>query len=54
MSIAVWVVAGCLLLVAAGFLASAIDRRAGWNEIPLELDSSVDADEPAVMPQRFG
>jgi hypothetical protein len=48
MSIVVWVIAGCALLVAAGFLASAIDRRAGWNEIPLELDSSRDLDEPAA------
>jgi hypothetical protein len=51
MSIVVWVVAGCALLVAAGFLASAIDRRAGWNQIPLEIDSSRDLDDPAVTPR---
>jgi hypothetical protein len=45
MQIAVWVLAGCGLLVAAAFLASVIDRRAGWNQIPLELDSSLEHDE---------
>ncbi len=48
MQIVVWIVAGCGLLVAAGFLASMIDRRAGWNQIPLELDSSADGDEVPV------
>jgi hypothetical protein len=48
MQIAVWVLAGCGLLVAAAFLASVIDRRAGWNQIPLELDSSLERDELPV------
>jgi hypothetical protein len=48
MSIVVWVVAGCALLVAGAFLASLIDSRAGWNQIPLEIDSSRDLDEPAA------
>lgn len=45
MQIVVWVLAACALLGAAAFLASVIDRRAGWNQIPLELDSSRDPDE---------
>jgi hypothetical protein len=47
MQIVVWIVAGCGLLVAAGFLASMIDRHAGWNQIPLELDSA-ERDEVSV------
>ena len=45
MQIVVWVLAACALLGVAALLASVIDRRAGWNQIPLELDSSRDLDE---------
>ncbi len=45
MQIVVWVFAACALLGVAALLAAAIDRRAGWNQIPLELDSSRDAEE---------
>jgi hypothetical protein len=45
MQIVVWVLAICILLGLATVLASVIDRRAGWNRIPLELDSSKDTDE---------
>jgi hypothetical protein len=45
MQIVVWVLAICILLGLATVLASAIDRRAGWNRISLELDSSKDTDE---------
>jgi hypothetical protein len=48
MQIVVWIIAGCGLLVAAAFLASLIDRRAGWNQIPLELDSSLERDDAGV------
>ena len=49
MQIVVWVLAICILLGLATVLASVIDRRAGWNRIPLELDSSKDADEPEAQ-----
>jgi hypothetical protein len=45
MQIVVWVLAACALLVIATLVAAMIDRRAGWNQIPLELDSSRDVDE---------
>ena len=45
MQIVVWVLAACVLLGVAALLASVIDRRAGWNQIPLELDSSRELDE---------
>jgi hypothetical protein len=45
MQIVVWVLAACALLGLAAVLASVIDRRAGWNQIPLELDSSLDVEE---------
>ena len=45
MEIVVWVLAAGVLLGVAVLLASAIDRRAGWNQIPLELDSAGDAEE---------
>jgi hypothetical protein len=45
MQIVVWVLAVCVLLGVASLLASAIDRRAGWNRVPLELDSSREGDE---------
>jgi hypothetical protein len=48
MQIVVWIIAGGGLLVVAAFLASLIDRRAGWNRIPLELDSSAERDEVHV------
>jgi hypothetical protein len=48
MQIVVWIIAGGGLLVVAAVLASLIDRRAGWNRIPLELDSSADHDEMRV------
>ena len=48
MQIVVWVLAAVVLLGIAALLASVIDRRAGWNQIPLELDSSRDPDEYAV------
>jgi hypothetical protein len=31
MQFVVWVLAACLLLGVAAFLASVIDRRAGWS-----------------------
>jgi hypothetical protein len=48
MGIVLWVLVGGALLVAAVFLASLIDRRAGWNQIPLELDSSRDTEDALV------
>ena len=48
MQIVVWVLAACALLGMATFLASVIDRRAGWSRIPLELDQGRDADELEV------
>jgi hypothetical protein len=48
MQIVVWVLAAVVLLGIAALLASVIDRRAGWNQIPLELDSSRDPDEYVV------
>jgi hypothetical protein len=50
MQIVVWVLAACALLVIASLVASMIDRRAGWNQIPLELDSSRELDEHGVEP----
>jgi hypothetical protein len=54
MQIVVWVLAVCLLLGLAGFLASLIDRRAGWSRIPLDLDEGRDLDEadPQVLRRR--
>jgi hypothetical protein len=48
MGVLVWVLVAGALLVAAVFLASLIDRRAGWNQIPLELDSSLDTEDALV------
>lgn len=48
MQFVVWVLAAVVLLGIAALLASAIDRRAGWNQIPLELDSSRDPDERVI------
>jgi hypothetical protein len=45
MQFVVWVLAACLLLGVAAFLASVIDRRAGWSKIPLEVDGSENPDE---------
>ena len=45
MQIVVWVLATVVLLGLAALLASVIDRRAGWNQIPLQLDSSRDTDD---------
>jgi|tagenome__1003787_1003787.scaffolds.fasta_scaffold12940873_1 hypothetical protein len=45
MQIVVWVLAGGALLVAAALIASVIDRRAGWSQIPLEAEAGYDADE---------
>jgi hypothetical protein len=42
MEIVVWALAACALLGMAAWLASMIDRRAGWNQVSLELDSSLD------------
>jgi hypothetical protein len=44
MQIVGWVLVACALLGVASYLASVIDRRAGWNRIPLELDSSRDVE----------
>jgi hypothetical protein len=48
MQIVVWIIAGGGLLVAAAFLASVIDRRAGWNSIPLELDGSAEREDVRI------
>lgn len=45
MQFVVWVLAACLLLGVAAFLASVIDRRAGWSKVPLEVDGSENPDE---------
>jgi hypothetical protein len=45
MQIVVWVLAGGALLVAAALIASVIDRRAGWSQIPLDAETSYEADE---------
>jgi hypothetical protein len=50
MQIVVWVLAACALLGAAAWLASIIDRRAGWNQIPLEIDSSLEGDRYETEP----
>lgn len=56
MQFVVWVLAAVALLGIAALLASVIDRRAGWNQIPLELDSSQDPDQQIadvpVLPPR--
>lgn len=53
MQIVVWVLAVCILLGLAAFIASLIDRRAGWSQIPLELDESRELEEvePQVLPR---
>lgn len=54
MQIVVWVLVVSVLLGVAAALASLIDRRAGWNRIPLELDSSREQGElePRVIHPR--
>ena len=48
MTVIFWILAGGVLLVAAVLLASLIDRRAGWSQVPLDLDGSPDLDRPVV------
>jgi hypothetical protein len=51
MEIVVSVLAVCVLLGLAAFLASLIDRRAGWSRIPLDLDDRHEVEEadPQVL-----
>jgi hypothetical protein len=51
MQFVMWALAVCVLLGTAAFLASVIDRRAGWSKIPLELDQSGEVDEYGVGAQ---
>jgi hypothetical protein len=48
----IWIAAGFGLLVAGAAVASIIDRRAGWGNVPFGSDHTLDEDPDVAIPPR--